>query len=254
MASVYDSDRLAAAYAFSRPPVHERILPHARLDRRAEHALDIGCGAGLSTAALVPLARRVTGLEPAPTMLAYGRTVSPAAAFVVGAAETLPFPAGTFDLVAAAGSLNYADLPVALAEIARVLTEDGRLVLCDFSVGRRSVTGDDLVRWFASFEQQFPPVAAGWLPIEVRQLPLPIYGLQLLDYAEVETRLPMGFEVYLRYALSEVNVHSAIQRGACSAEEARDWCHETLQAVFADGDVTVVIPGYVATIGRTDET
>jgi SAM-dependent methyltransferase len=254
MTSVYDSDRLAAAYAFNRPPVHERILPHARLDRRAEHALDVGCGAGLSSAALVPLARRVTGLEPNAAMLAYGRAVAPAAAFVMGAAESLPFAAGTFDLVAAAGSLNYAYLPSALAEIARVLTSDGKFVLYDFSVGRHSATGEDLARWFATFEQQFPPVAAGWLPIEVHKLPLPVYGLQLLDHTDVETRLPMGFEAYLRYVLSEVNVHSAVQHGACSAEEAHDWCHERLQAVFADGDVTVVIPGYVATIGHTDET
>jgi cysteine sulfinate desulfinase/cysteine desulfurase-like protein len=34
-------------------------------------------------------------------------------------------------------------------------------------------------------------------------------------------------------------------------DEARDWCRETLQAVFADGEVTVVIPGYVATLASS---
>ncbi|MEU0557189.1 hypothetical protein [Dactylosporangium sp. NPDC006015] len=52
MTSVYDSERLAAAYAFDRPPVHQQILRSARLDRRARRALDVGRGAGLSTAAL----------------------------------------------------------------------------------------------------------------------------------------------------------------------------------------------------------
>ena len=66
MTSVYDSERLAAAYAFDRPPVHGQILRAARLDRQADRALDVGCGAGLSTAALAPLARQVTGLEPIP--------------------------------------------------------------------------------------------------------------------------------------------------------------------------------------------
>jgi hypothetical protein len=51
--------------------------------------------------------------------------------------------------------------------------------------------------------------------------------------------------------LSEVNVHNAIARGAYSPEEARDWCRETLQAVFADGEETVVIPGYIATLALT---
>jgi SAM-dependent methyltransferase len=250
MTSVYDSERLAAAYAFDRPPIHEQILRSARLDRQADRALDVGCGAGLSTAALAPLARQVIGLEPIPTMLAHRRTVAPHARFVIGQAERLPFAAGSFDLVTAAGSLNYADLPSALAEIARVLTRDGTFLLYDFSVGRRSVSGDELAGWFASFEQRFP-WPPGWQLFDVRELPLVAYGLRLLDYADVEIRLPMTFDAYLRYMLSEVNVDNAVARGAYSAEEARDWCQETLKAVFADGEVTVVIPGYVAGLTLT---
>jgi SAM-dependent methyltransferase len=247
MTSVYDSERLAAAYAHDRPPIHQQILRSARLDRPADRALDVGCGAGLSTAALAPLARQVIGLEPIPTMLTHRRTVAPHAGFVIGQAERLPFAARSFDLVTAAGSLNYTDLPSALAEIARVLTQDGTFLLYDFSVGRRSVSGDELARWFASFEQRFP-WPPGWQPFDVRELPLGAYGLRLLDYADIETRLPMAFDAYLRYMLSEVNVDDAIARGACGADEARDWCLETLEPVFADGELTVVIPGYVATV------
>ncbi|MGH3298748.1 MAG: class I SAM-dependent methyltransferase, partial [Trebonia sp.] len=106
MTSVYDNERLAVGYAFDRPPVHERILRSADLAARADRALDVGCGAGLSTAALAPLARQVVGLEPIPAMLAHRRTVAPQASFVIGQAERLPFTAGSFDLVSAAGSLN----------------------------------------------------------------------------------------------------------------------------------------------------
>lgn len=247
MTSVYDSERLAAAYARDRPPIHQQILQSASLDRQAVRALDVGCGAGLSTAALAPLARQVIGLEPIPTMLAHRRTVAPEAGFVIGQAERLPFAARSFDLVTAAGSLNYTDLPSALSEIARVLTGDGTFLLYDFSVGRRSVSGEELADWFASFEQRFP-WPPGWQPFDVRELPLDAYGLRLLDYADIETRLPMAFDAYLRYMLSEVNVDDAIARGACGAEEARDWCRETLKPVFADGEVTVVIPGYIATL------
>jgi ubiquinone/menaquinone biosynthesis C-methylase UbiE len=172
MTSVYDSERLAAAYAFDRlRVVHERILQSARLVRQADHALDVGCGAGLSTAALAPLARRVIGLEPIPAMLAHRSVVAPQASFVIGRAERLPFVAGSFDLVTAAGSLNYADFPSALAEIARVLTVDGTFLLYDFSPGRCSVGDDRLERWFASFEQRFP-WPPGWQPLDARELSL----------------------------------------------------------------------------------
>jgi SAM-dependent methyltransferase len=253
MTSVYDSERLAAAYAFDRPSaVHEQILRSARLARQADQALDVGCGAGLSTAALAPLARRVIGLEPAPAMLAYRRIVAPHASFIIGRAERLPFAAGSFDLVTAAGSLNYADFGSALAEIARVLTPDGTFLLYDFSPGRRSASDDKLERWFGSFEQRFP-WPSGWEPLEVRELPLAAYGLQLLDFTDVETRLPMDVDAYLRYALSETNVEHSIASGACSQEEARGWCQTTLEPVFADGPVTVVISGHVATLARAAE-
>jgi SAM-dependent methyltransferase len=250
MASVYDSQRLAAAYAFDRPPIHERILQSARLERQADRALDVGCGAGLSTAALAPLARQAIGLEPVPTMLARHQTVAPQAGFVIGQAERIPFAAGSFDLVTAAGSLNYTDLPSALSEIARVLTRNGRFLLYDFSTGRHSASGDELACWFAAFEQRFP-WPPGWQPLDVRELPLARYGLRLLDYTDVETRLPMAFDAYLRYMLSEVNVDDAITRGDYSAEEARDWCRTTLEPVFANGELTVVIPGYIATLALT---
>ncbi|MGH3293800.1 MAG: class I SAM-dependent methyltransferase [Trebonia sp.] len=249
MASVYDSERLAAAYARDRPPIHEQILRSARLGRRADRALDVGCGAGLSTAALAPLAGRVIGLEPVPTMLAHRRAVAPDASFVIGQAERLPFAAGSFDLVTAAGSLNYADLPSALAEIARVLADDGTFLLYDFSTGGRSVSGDALAGWFASFEQRVP-WPPGWEPLDVRAVPLAAHGLRLLDYIDLELQLPMGLDAYLRYMLSETNVDDAIARGACSAEQARDWCLETLKAVFADGELTVVVPGYIASLAR----
>jgi len=252
VASVYDSERLATAYAFDRPPVHEQILRSVRLAGQADRALDVGCGAGLSTAALAPLARQVIGLEPVPAMLAYRRTVAPQAGFVIGRAERLPFAAGSFDLVTAAGSLNYADFPSALAEIARVLTPDGTFLLYDFSPGRRSASDDRLERWFASFEQRFP-WPPGWEPLEVRELPLAAYGLQLLDFTDVEARLPMDVDAYLRYALSETNVEHSIASGACSQEEARAWCQTTLEPVFADGPVTVVISGHVATLARAAE-
>ncbi|WP_146615937.1 class I SAM-dependent methyltransferase [Nonomuraea aridisoli] len=64
MTSVYDSERLAAGYAFDRPPVHRRILESVHLGRTARRVLDVGCGAGVSTAALAPPAEHMIGLEP----------------------------------------------------------------------------------------------------------------------------------------------------------------------------------------------
>ena len=70
-------------------------------------------------------------------MLAHGRTLAPQAAFLVAEAERLPFAAGAFHLITAAGSINYTDRPRSLAEAARVLAPAGTMAIYDFSAGRR---------------------------------------------------------------------------------------------------------------------
>ena len=95
-ADLYNSARLATGYAFARPAVHplviERIVAHGTLAARSIGcALDVGCGAGRSTAALTAAARTIVGIEPAADMLAHRRAVAPGASFVLGRAEDLPF-------------------------------------------------------------------------------------------------------------------------------------------------------------------
>src|SRR5262245_25591600 len=105
------------------------MADHLQLRARLGRALDIGCGAGVSTAALAPLAETLIGVEPEPVMLAHRRAVAPNACFIAAQAESLPFLPGTIDLVAAAGSLNYAAIDLFLPEAARVLTPNGVLII-----------------------------------------------------------------------------------------------------------------------------
>lgn len=84
--SIYDSPRLASGYAFNRPPVHQHIInaTQKRFHRgtRFKLALDVGCGAGLSTAALATLAESAVGIEPIRAMLTHSRVVAPYARFL----------------------------------------------------------------------------------------------------------------------------------------------------------------------------
>jgi SAM-dependent methyltransferase len=249
---MYDSARLAAGYAFDRPPVHEQILRQVSLPARALRALDIGCGAGRSTAALGDLAETVIGLEPMGSMLAHRRAVAPAASFVVGAAERLPFQAFAFDLVAAAGSLNYVDMSRFLPELLRVLTPGGLLVIYDFSEGRRAFDDGQLAAWFDSFERRYP-WPPGYESFDVREIPFAQHGLRLGRYERLEVTLPMGLDAYLRYVLSDVNVEMACRNGV-PEPEIRAWCRETLAAIFADEPIDILFAGYVACVFRAIDT
>src|SRR4051794_15223142 len=103
----YLSTRLADAYAFHRPPIHAaiwgRIATASSMEDKVTDALDVGCGAGASTAALAAYARAVTGVDPSEAMLSRARQALPDASFVLGKADALPLADNAYSLVAAAG-------------------------------------------------------------------------------------------------------------------------------------------------------
>ncbi len=129
---IYDSARLATGYAYNRPPVHKRIIEkisdQLQIKNCFGRALDIGCGAGLSTVALESIAKLVVGIEPMRMMLVHCKAVSRNALFIVSTAELLPFANRSFELITAAGSLNYTNLDLFLPEAERILASDVRPV------------------------------------------------------------------------------------------------------------------------------
>src|SRR5215831_14403338 len=160
MANTFAADAMAAGYASARPPVHPRILEralnHLRRQQPCDRAVDLGCGAGISTRALAPFANRCVGGEPAESMLKWVAAIAPIADFVVGRAEAIPFRDRSVDLITAAGSLNYSDVNLALREAARVLVDSGVLVVYDFSAGRHFADNGSLDEWFARFAARYP--------------------------------------------------------------------------------------------------
>src|SRR4051794_14959392 len=108
MSNPFGTAEMAAGYATSRPPVHRHILRRA-LTGVVDRALDVGCGAGVSTNALDEFALHRIGIEPAEAMLRpWSTTTALGARFAVACAEAIPLRTGSVDLMTAAGSLNYA--------------------------------------------------------------------------------------------------------------------------------------------------
>lgn len=104
--------------------------------------LEVGCGPGhLSIRLSRGHGLEVTGLDLDPAMIQRaranaGRVGGEGPAFIVGDVASLPFPDGSFDLVASTMSMHHwADPTAGLAEIRRVLRADGRALVWDFRPG-----------------------------------------------------------------------------------------------------------------------
>ncbi len=97
----------------------------------AQSILDVGCGTGILTATLVQAGRRVVGIDPSSTMLAYarGRAGGGEVTWVLGDSRNIP--AGRFDLAVMSGNVaQHIPDPAwerTLSDIRTALRDDGVL-------------------------------------------------------------------------------------------------------------------------------
>lgn len=125
-------------------------------------ALDVACGGGQSTRALLDAGHRViaTDLTPESVVAARGATQRPALGWVAAAAERLPVRAGSVPLVTCRiAAHHFGDIARFVDEVTRVLTPGGTLLLVDTTVPE----DDDLARWIDDVERRRDPShGAAW--------------------------------------------------------------------------------------------
>jgi ubiquinone/menaquinone biosynthesis C-methylase UbiE len=132
----------APAYADA-APINDAALPallvRASAAGRQDAVLDVACGPGIVTCAFAAAARSAVGLDLVEAMLERARSRAAALGlanveFVAGDAGALPFADGTFDIVVSRFALHHLERPgAAVAEMARVCSPGGRVVVCDVS-------------------------------------------------------------------------------------------------------------------------
>lgn len=233
-----------------RPPLHrmilDRIAARMRWSGLFDRALDVGCGAGLSTAALETLAKERLGIERETSMLQWVEKVAPGAAFAAASGEDLPVRTGSIDLITAAGSLNYLNLDRFFREAARTLTQSGFLVVYDFQPGASFRDSSRLSEWYCEFLRRYPFASdENWRALDPSILVSWKSGFHMQAQESFELSLALEAGFYTSYILTETNVAHAIRSGAAE-QSIREWCGTSLRDVFANQSHDVIFPGYFA--------
>lgn len=249
MEQLFATTGLAEGYATARPAVHplviEKLASYLK-ETPIRVALDVGCGAGLSTRPLERIAKVVVGMEPAASMLHSTSVIAPRSSFLAASAEHMPFRDASIDLIAAAGALNYVNLEAFLPEAQRILSNSGVLAVYDFSPGRRSPDSPGLQLWFEEFMRRYPKAKDSARSLDPETIAKEGGQFVPMRSEYFEIPLTLDAEFYERYMMTETNVAYAIRQGA-SEDEIRQWCHDSLREVFSNQPRTVLFEGYLAT-------
>ncbi|HVA28631.1 MAG TPA: class I SAM-dependent methyltransferase [Candidatus Baltobacteraceae bacterium] len=169
------------------------------------HVLDVACGTGVASRPLIENGFRVTGVDVSEPMLTKARERLPAATWVAGAAEALPFAPDAFDAAISAQAFHHVDRAKAIEEIARVVKPGGIV-----GIWWKLLAGEDPVKQLrdrVAEQLRVDPPASG-LTGGFKEF----YGTQLLRNQQLRVvpwQVTVSLEGYLQYERSRKSVRDA---------------------------------------------
>lgn len=246
----FDSKRIAQGYA-KRPWLHKSVIEQLKIDCSLpkdymfKNGLDVGCGAGLSTKALRLICDKVTGTDIAESMIEvcdeiYG--TDPSYSFYAAKAEETRIPNKKYDIVTAAGCINWVDEKKFMTNMAQVLDDNGLVVIYDFGITDRMVGNDDYTRWYRDeYLRRFPKPPRKedkWSQSDLT------YGFVMEKQTEYDMEYSFTLDEFVDFMMIQSNVNAQIESGRVSADEIRKWMIESLTSVFDGRERQLVFYGY----------
>ena len=115
-----------------------KIFEDFKINPSGKRALEVGCGGGILSEEIAGLGFDATGIDPSEPSLRVAADHAQAGGldirYLKGVGESLPFPAGSYDVVFCCDVLEHVrDLPKVISEISRVLKTGGVFIYDTFN-------------------------------------------------------------------------------------------------------------------------
>jgi ubiquinone/menaquinone biosynthesis C-methylase UbiE len=225
----------AQRYAIGRPDVHSYTIHQLRdflhLDEKLDRILDVACGTGLSTKALLELGNDVYGTDIATEMLELAPDKD-LIHYSVAPAEEQPFTEGHFDLITVSSGIHWFDIPRFLGEASRLLKSRSYVVLYENYFDPSLQSDPGFSEWTANVHyKRFPSPQRNkyhWSDETTRP-----FGLHYITEWRSTYSIPMTKNQFATYLTTQSNVIAAVESGTLSFETVDAWLDGELDPFFS---------------------
>lgn len=244
----FDFQRIAVGYK-KRPFLHKQVIEQFQRDITSEifsNGLDIGCGAGLSSKALKTICRHVTGTDISREMITVAREVCDNTEeydFIVSKAEELPGFDQKFDIVTAAGVVQWVDKDLFLKKMSNVMSGHSYLLIYDFWISDKMKGCSAYTNWWHDvYLKEFPRPLRNdsvWTKEDVTQ-----YGFTMKEQIRHEMEYEFDQDSFIEFMMIQSNVNAKIENGENSVKAVRKWFEQSATPLFQGEKKTVIFAGY----------
>lgn len=246
--TAFDFKRIAEGYK-NRPFLHKQVIERFQQDVTKDiftEGLDIGCGAGLSMKALKLICNHVTGADISENMISVAKEVCGINSdfdYIVSKAEDIPTKDPKFDIVTAAGVIQWIDREKFLNKMNQVMQENGYLIIYDFCISDQMVDNKEYTHWWNEvYLKEFPKPYRNeevWNDQDVQE-----FGFHIEKQYSYEMIYEFTLDSFIEFMMIQSNVNAKIEGEGRKVEDVIKWFRESLVALFRNEKEKLIFKGY----------
>jgi len=235
----FDPKTAVERYSKGRPDFHSNTIKHIKdylhLDKKLNNALDVACGTGLSTKALLGIARNVYGTDISQEMINLA-LMPDKIHYSIAPAEQQPFPDNYFDLITVSSGVHWFDIDKFLVEANRLLKSRSWLVLYENHFISEMVGNDNFTNWFPNvYLKKFPSPPRNNAYSWTNENLVP-KNFNLITEERFKNSIAFNKKQLALYFTTQSNIIAAVEKNQTTYEQVDNWLDQELDSFFQNNE------------------
>jgi ubiquinone/menaquinone biosynthesis C-methylase UbiE len=242
-------------YSLYRPYIHPQVINIIKLTlqikKLIKNVLDVGCGTGQSTIALLEIAEKVTGIDISEDMIAIAQKHE-RVKYMQAPAEDIPLPDSTFDTITVGLSFHWFDRSKFLPEAHRLLKPAGWLILYDNFFSGIMRENAEFKNWLTTeYTSKFPTPPRDSRSYEDKESSQ--YGFVFDKQKEYEEDITYNLDQLVGYITTMTNTIAVLKEGNIAFEEVVSWLVSSIKPFFKErNECTFLYRGWIKFLKKSD--